>query len=129
MKFFLGEKSLLKGNKGVRRHKGRLSTFHGDDKRKKIFAPANYNQGDERDGGRQKREKILPLSHRREGGEVNSLHLKLEPEQGGGVGGGGDLTDVGAISGRSSWLSCCHRPEYYSVEMKRRVRSGGSTEI
>lgn len=95
----------------MRRHKGRLSTFHGDDKRKKIFAPANYNQGDERDGGRQKGEKILPLSHWRDGGEVNSLHLKLEPVRGR----GGDLTDVGAISGRSSLASCCHRPEYHNV--------------
>lgn len=29
------KKSLLKGNEGVRRHKGRLSTFHWADKRKK----------------------------------------------------------------------------------------------
>lgn len=72
--FFSDKKrSLLKGNKGVRRHKGCLSTPHRADKREKISARANYNRGDERDRGRQKRKKIPLFSHLRGGAEVNSL--------------------------------------------------------
>lgn len=72
--FFSDKKrSLLKGNKGVRRHKGCLSTPHRADKREKISTWANYNRGDERDRARQKRKKIPLFSHLRGGAEVNSL--------------------------------------------------------
>lgn len=74
--------------------------------KEKISAPANYNQGDERDEGRQKRKKIPPYSHLRKGGEVNSppRNSILRSETG-----EVDLMDVEVISGRSSSLSSHHR--------------------
>lgn len=105
------EKSLLKGNKGVRRHKGRLSTFHGADKRKKISAPANYNRGDERDGRRQKRKKIPPFfsPERRWRGQQFPPETQSCGGRRGEREGEVDLMDVEVISGRSTSLSCLHR--------------------
>lgn len=106
------KKSLLKGNKGVRRHKGRLSTFHGADKRKKKSLLQLITTGvmKETEGDRKERKSPLFFSpERRWRGQQSSPETQSCGGRRGKREGEVDLMDVEVISGRFTSLSCLHR--------------------
>lgn len=84
------KKSLLKGNKGVRRHKGRLSTFHWADKRKKSqLRLITTKVMKETEGDRKERKSLLFLTWEKvDRSTVSPQNSILWRETGGGRGWG-----------------------------------------
>lgn len=101
----------------MRRHKGRLSTFHWADKRKKSqLRLITTKVMKETEGDRKERKSLLFLTWEKVDRSTISPP-KFNPVEGDGGEGEGevDLMDVEVISGRSSSLSCRHRMKKLSV--------------